>query len=297
MGLQQLRAQFNKDLIFRQQPQFTYQLRSYAVASAGFVFNATGAERDGYLAGQNDHSLVYGWGYDNDEGEFFGSASQHNLMGVPADHYQSSAALSKWEAPIPAQASHVAPSTPTEAGTHYVAFVMSDGDNVQWLTNDFARSNRWFGSEHRGAFDMTFDMSPALRESNPVALKYIYDEAAGDEHRTFFVAAGGEGLNYPSQTPDVGGFMDASVQAMEEVDQNIISVLDDSPNMAKLQQMVERPEILGLMLKTGNAYKGRNGQITWHEGKPIVSVKYSLWDGFDTPNQIVSALTMRRPTR
>jgi hypothetical protein len=283
-------AQFNKNLIFRQQPQFSYQLRSYAVANAGFVFNATGTERNAYLAAQNDHSLVYGWGYNNDEGEFFGSASQHNLMGVPADHYQSSAALSKWEAPIPAQTSHVSPATPTEAGAHYVAFVMSDGDNVQWLTNDFARSSRWFGSPHRGKFDMTFDMSPALRESNPVAMKYIYDQAAGDDHRTFFVAAGGEGLNYPSQTPDIAGFMDASVAAMQEVDQNIISVLDDSPNMAKLEQMVERPEILGLMLKTGNAYKGRNGQINWHNGKPIVSAKYSLWDGFDTPNQIVSAL-------
>jgi hypothetical protein len=84
--------------------------------------------------------------------------------------------------------------------------------------------------------------------------------------------------------------MDASIAAMQAVDQNIISVLDDTPNMAKLEQMVERPEILGLMLKTGNAYKGRNGQINWHEGKPIVSVKYSLWDGFDTPNQIISAL-------
>jgi hypothetical protein len=283
-------AQLNKDLIFRQQPQFSYQLRSYAVANAGFVFNATGAERDGYLAGQNDHSLVYGWGYGNDEGEFFGSASQNNLMGVPADHYQSSAALSKWEAPIPAQTSHVVTSTPTEAGTHYVAFVMSDGDNVQWLTNDFARSTRWFGSPHRGEFDMTFDMSPALRESNPVSMKYLYDQAAVDEHRTFFVAAGGEGLNYPSQTPDVDGFMDASIAAMQEVDQNIISVLDDAVDMNALEQMVDRPEILGLMLKTGNAYKGRNGQINWHEGKPIVSVKYSLWDGFDTPNQIVSAL-------
>jgi hypothetical protein len=283
-------AQLNKDLIFRQQPQFSFQLRSYAVANSGFVFNATGAERDAYLAGQNDHSLVYGWGYNNDEGEFFGSASRHNLMGVPADHYQSSAALSKWDAPIPLQSSHTSPATPTEPGKHYVAFVMSDGDNVQWLTNDFARSNRWFGSPHRGNFDMTFDMSPALREANPVAMKYIYEEAAGDAHRTFFVAAGGEGLNYPSQTPDIAGFMDASIAAMQAVDQNIISVLDDSPNMAKLEQMVERPEIMGLMLKTGNAYKGRNGQIHWHEGKPIVSVKYSLWDGFDTPNQIISAL-------
>jgi hypothetical protein len=171
-------AQLNRNMIFRQQPQFSHQLRSYAVANAGFVFNATGAQRDAYLAAQNDHSLVYGWGYNNDESEFFGSASRNNLMGVPADHLQSAAAPSRWDVDLPAQASHTPPSTPTTAGAHYVAFVMSDGDNVQWLTNDFARSSRWFGSPHRGEFDMTFDLSPALAEVNPVAQKYLYDEAA-----------------------------------------------------------------------------------------------------------------------
>ena len=168
---------------------------------------------------------------------------------------------------------------------------MSDGDNVQWLTNDFARSPRWFGSNYRGDFDFTFDMSPSLADVNPTALKYFYDQAAGDSNKTFFVAAGGQGLNYPSATPDIEGFMDATVPAMQAVDQNIISVLDDAGfNLSKLQQMVGRPEIMGMMLKAGPAYAGHNGTIYWHEGKPIVSVKYTLWDGFDTPDEIVSSL-------
>ncbi len=283
-------AMFNKNLIFRQQPQFSYQLRSYAVLNAGFMFDATRPTRDAYLAGQNDHSLVLGWGYDNDEYEFFSSASQHNLMAVPADHLQSAAAPSQWDVTIPAQTKHTSITTPTEAGTHYVAFVMSDGDNVQWLTNDFARSSRWFGSPHRGDFDMTFDLSPALAEINPVAMKYLYDQAAGDAHKTFFVTAGGKGITYPSQTPDVAGFMDATAAAMTAVDHNVISVLDDTVDLPALEQMVERPEVLGLMLKSGTAYAGLNGAIYWHEGKPIVSTKYSLWDGFDTPNEIVAAL-------
>lgn len=283
-------ALLNKDKIFRQQPQFSYQLRSLAVKEGGMVFDNTGPVRDTFLAGQNDHSLVYGWGYNNDESEFFRSASQHNLMAVPADHLRSAAAPSAWSVDVPNQPAHTPLDTPTQAGKHYVAFVMSDGDNVQWLTNDFARSSRWFGSPHRGQFDFTFDLSPELINVNPVALKYFYDQAAGDEHQTFFVTPGGQGINYPSQVPDIQGFMDATVAAMAAVDHNIISVLDDTPNLAALQQMVERPEVLGLMLKTGAAYAGQNGAIHWHEGKPIVSVKYTLWDGFDTPQGIVSAL-------
>jgi hypothetical protein len=283
-------AQLNKDMIFRQQPQFASQLRDLAVLNAGLIFNETGALRDTLLAGQNDHSMVYGWGYNNNEEEFFGSASQHNLMGAPADHLQSAAAASRWQVAIPQQAAHTPTNITTQAGSHYVAFVMSDGDNVQWLTNDFARDVRWFGSPFRGDFDFTFDVSPALNDVNPVALKYLYEQAAGDEHKTFFVTPGGKGLNYPSQTPDIDGFMDVTAPAMTAVDHNIISVLDDTVNLNKLHDMVDRPEVMGLMLKTGGAYKGQNGAIYWHQGKPIVAAKYSLWDGFDSPNEIISAL-------
>ena len=281
----------NKNMIFRQMPSFNQQLRSLAILNAGFMFYETGTMRDTFLAGQNDHTRVFGWGYGNNESEFFGSASNHNLMGVPADHLTGSAAPARWEVAIPNQPAHTQANTPTDPNKHYVAFVMSDGDNVQWLTNDFARNSRWFGSTFRGDFDFTFDLSPSLLDVNPVALKYFYDQAATDGNKTFFVTAGGWGLNYPSATPDIAGFMDATVAAMQSVDQNIISVLDDSGfNLAKLQQMVARPEVLGMMLKTGPAYAGQNGTIYWHEGKPIVSVKYTLWDSFDTPNEIINAL-------
>jgi hypothetical protein len=284
-------SMLNKNMIFRQSSSFNQQLRSLAVLNSGFVFDDTGATRNAFLAGQNDHTRVFGWGFNGSESEFFGSASQHNLMGVPADHLTGSAAPARWEVPIPDQPAHTPLNTPTDPNKHYVAFVMSDGDNVQWLTNDFARSTRWFGSSFRGDFDFTFDLSPSLIDVNPVALKYFYDEAAGDAHKTFFVTAGGLGLNYPSQTPDIEGSMDVTVDAMQAVDHNVISVLDDAGfNLAKLQQMVARPEVLGMMLKAGPAYAGHNGTIYWHEGKPIVSVKYTLWDGFDTPNEIITAL-------
>jgi hypothetical protein len=287
---QNYQDRFSKDWIVRQQPQFAYQQRDFAVLNSAFVFDATGAERDGYLAGQRDHSLVLGWGYENSEQEFFSSASRHNLMGVPADHLQSAAAASRWQVETPPQPDRVSSAATTESDVHYVAFVMSDGDNVQWLTNDFARDSRWFGSPHRGEFDFTFDMTPALRDVNPVALKYLYDQAAADPARTYFATAGGYGLNYPSETPDIEGSLDASIAAMRAVDHHVLSVLDDAPHDPTLRAMAAREEILGVMLKTGAAYAGRRGAIDWTDGKPIVSVKYTLWDGFDTPNAIVAAL-------
>ena len=74
-------SMLNKNMIFRQMPSFNQQLRSYAVLNKGFVFNNTGATRDTFLAAQNDNTRVFGWGFGGSETEFFGSASQHNLMG------------------------------------------------------------------------------------------------------------------------------------------------------------------------------------------------------------------------
>ena len=48
---------------------------------------------------------------------------------------------------------------------------------------------------------------------------------------------------------------------------------------------------MGMMFKTyANYYKGRNGALQFHNGKPILSVKYSLWDGADTAQSIAAAL-------
>ena len=48
---------------------------------------------------------------------------------------------------------------------------------------------------------------------------------------------------------------------------------------------------MGMMFKTyASYYKGRNGALEFHNGKPILSVKYSLWDGADTAQSIAAAL-------
>lgn len=282
---------FNRDLIYRQQPNKEFQLRSHAVLNAGFVFDETGATRDRFLEGQNDHSLVLGWGHQNDEGEFFSSASANNLMTVPADHLQSAASTSRWQADAPPRPAKANPQTLTIPNAHYVAFVMSDGDNAQWLTNDFATSDRWFGSPHRGDFPMTFDLTPALADINPTALKHLYDEAADDEAATSFVTAGGYGINYPSGLTDVAGFVEATVASMQRVDHNIISVLDIEYDKSVLNALADRPEIDGVMFKTNSGgYADNNGALYFRGDTPVMSVRHTLWDGITTPNSLLNSL-------
>ncbi|TWT66979.1 hypothetical protein Pla123a_44080 [Posidoniimonas polymericola] len=285
------RYDFNRELIYRQQPSKLHQLRAHAVLNGGFVFDATGATRDRYLAAQRPQSLVLGWGYENDEQEFFSSASRHNLMTVPADFLQSSAGPARWEVVLPPRPGKADPATPTRPDAHYVAFVMSDGDNAQWLTNTFATSGRWFGSPHRGAFPMTFDLTPALLEINPTALKYFYDQAGPDAQPTTFVTAGGHGINYPSQINDIAGYVDATVQAMQRVDHNVISILDPDNPAEALDALAARPEIAGVMFKTNSGgYADRHGEVRWSSGTAIAAVRYTLWEGFETPDSLTAKL-------
>ena len=50
---------------------------------------------------------------------------------------------------------------------------------------------------------------------------------------------------------------------------------------------------MGMMYKTYDTfYRGRNGALEFHNGKPILSVKYSLWDGIQSAREIADALNV-----
>ncbi len=152
------------------------------------------------------------------------------------------------------------------------------------------RRGGW-GSPHRGRFNMTWDFSPSLAEINPVAFNYYYQNASAGEYRDFFITASGPGIMFPSRYGDLDGFIEANAEALRKVDQNIVSIIDPDWDVADLNLILETPEVMGIMFKTyEDAYRGLHGYIHWHRGKPVIAVKYSLWDGVDSPDDIVSAL-------
>jgi hypothetical protein len=225
------------------------------------------------------------------EFDLFSQASLVNQQVVASDWSWSTSTTSKWNVPLATQQFHAPANVPTQSGKHYVAFVMSDGDNCQWLTGNFATDPKWFGSPYRGNFDMTWDISPSLAEMSPVAFNYIYEHASNGAHKDNFVTPGGAGLTFPSQYPDIEGLVSSISLSMLEADQKVISILDLAYDAAKLYAILDDPQVMGMMFKTyAGYYKGRDGELEFHNGKPILSVKYSLWDGADTALSIANAL-------
>jgi hypothetical protein len=275
--------EFNKEMIFHQAPSFDHQLRDYAVMNKGFVYWSDPTNLSPYAAQQNPTGRVFGWA--NSEYEIFKQASQARQQVVASNHNQSSSATAKWKVPIAAQKFHPGGNIATQQGKHYVAFVMSDGDNATWLTNGMGQSASWLGNSHRGQFNMNWDFTPSLADMNPVAHNWFYEKAADGTGagggRDTFVTAMGLGTTYPSSYPleDINGLAQNMWAAMAKADHRVMSILDNTFDTTRLDPILAGDQVLGMMYKTNSAaYKGRAGRVTFRNGKPIVSVRYSLWD-------------------
>ena len=282
-------SQFNRDMLFHQNTSFNELLRDYAVMNKGFMFYSDPTALGTYAANQNKTGRIYGWGAD--EADIFTQASQNNQQFVASDYSWSTSTTARWQVPTVNQKYHAPNKLAPDRGKHYVAFVMSDGDNAQWLSNGFATDPKWYGSPHRGKFDMTWDLTSSLTEMNPVAFNYIYGNASNGAHHDNFVSPGGAGISFPSKLPDTVAMAASIGDSLDAADQRVVSILDSSYSATKLGTILDDPSVMGMMYKTHDSYyKGRNGGLQFRNGKPILSVKYSLWDGADTAQSIAAAL-------
>ena len=282
-------GKFDRTRLFYQRPRFNEMLRDFCIMNRGFMFYADPTELLPYAKEQEAHGKIYGWG--PSEHAFFRDASILGQGIVPSDWSWSSSTTAQWRVPLVKQSFHTSFQVPTQAGKHYVAFVMSDGDNVQVLTRGWATDRRWFGSPHRGNFTMNWDLTGSLAEVNPVAFNYYYRKAKMGAQFDSFVSAGGGSMIFPSRYPDKRRLAAMIEADMQLADHRTVSILDDSYDLPSLKPILESETVLGMMFKTYDRfYKGRNGSLDWHQGKPILSVKYSLWDGADDARFIAQAL-------
>ncbi len=89
------------------------------------------------------------------------------------------------------------PPTPELENKIYVAFILSDGDNLQFV--EHALRKIWSDPE-RGSVPLGWTMSPAMKDAMPGALNYYYDSATDNDN----IISGPSGLGYiyPNFYPD-----------------------------------------------------------------------------------------------
>ena len=160
------RRRFARNVVVVQNERKNYQLRDWAVYRNAFCFYGLPEDqRRSVLNEVGALPIAYGW---EGEKDFVRSASEAGGMVAPADFSLNLAPLSllKVEVPMPPRRS----PEPVKMGERIVAFVLSDGDNLQFMGGRCPTSKEYWASPRRGEFNMTWELPPLFSE---IALEFF----------------------------------------------------------------------------------------------------------------------------
>lgn len=240
-----------------------------------------GRELRRYVLGALDRNIpVYGW--NDDEIAFIRDISSFGDYALPTDwscnhsYFERSCARVK-------QSGRRAPA---RADKHYVALVVSDGDNIQWLERNFNAPDGAFGQRRASGYEykMSWTFSPSLVSICPDGAAYIYASAGYDY---FISGVSGVGyancLEYPEE--HIGAFARRTAEAMQSSDLRVLCLLDNIKNIKNANFVKERLhnftkyDIIdgGIWELDPDRYGSGKGRIFFSDGKPFVSVRFTLW--------------------
>ena len=161
---------------------------------------------------------------------------------------------------------------------HYVSFVVSDGDNVQW---DLRGLQQYYGNADRGSFSVGYGISPSLVDLAPSVLRWYYENASSGVAQDQFIAGpSGGGYVYPSRmiSDDLDRFVRRLNVYMGLADLRIAEILDDQDSFDRTDlwsQYLRQPNIDALFYFGADA----RGRIGWADNKPVVGQRDVLWAG------------------
>ncbi|TWD72391.1 GxGYxY motif-containing protein [Kribbella amoyensis] len=278
------------DVVIEQRADIAERLRDYATMAGAFAFfDGNSAFRAEVVGKLDDDAAVIGWGdAANGEDRFVGPNSDAGVKAIPADHARNLSVLSGireerfqqrgrlFDPALAAQGDLPKP----DPDAHYVSFLITDGDNIQWMLGDFPTDQRWFGSPRRGELDLGWAVSPSLTDLAPTVLRWYYDRSPKDR---FVVGPSGGGYVYPSRYPEAELRKHTSTlgRSMARADLSVVQIIDfDSfPDTRLWSSYLRQPEIDGLIYLEYSRYDQHKGKVVWAEGKPVVSARTMLWDG------------------
>lgn len=326
----QLRTQYSnlaEYAVFARAPTIEYACTGVPNISKCFAEN-------GYRGGPAAEQVVFdmakvdgvkvalGWGPESDYVAILGengiyvhaSDNAHDVTPVTnaASHAGCRRSAEPPPPPPPPPPPQVSPTPITKKRkTHKVAFLMSDGDNLQWMFNNFVTDpDHWWGSPDRGRVKLGWTISPALVEVGPVILEYL--ARTKSENDDFIGAPSGLGYIYPSvwKQDSMAAFAaltglylnKTSAAAGRTV--TAINVIGDPcvggsyvpgckgmwfPNMSSLEPILAEKAVDGLLWYTfGAGYSGWSG-TKWggpNGKKPVVGGRISLWGDAKTGSML-----------
>ncbi len=261
------------------------------------------AFREDVFARTRGNSMLFGW--TTDEGTYVERASHYGLNVVASDFCVNLSFMASLKNEEPIEQNNTADVITADKTKHYVAIVMSDGDNLQWFEGAFAFANSHFGK--RQVLDTSYKMSwtapPIAAELEPGVMKRVYATASANDN--FVCGVSGIGYINPSRYParHLTNFVNYTGYEMEKSDMKIVALLDSSSGYQWLwEQTALKPALAyfaknnsidGGLIQSGDKYAGLKGKIYWCGDKPFISCGLSFWyggvEGGNTPSEWIES--------
>ena len=209
-------------------------LRDWVVAEKAFCYHGLSKDDQARVHGRMEpNHRVLGW---DGEHDFVREVSGLGGMVLPADWSWNLSVTSRLDVALPEP-----PSTkliPAKPGERIVAFVMSDGDNVQWMGGPFVRRAGFWSSPHRGSFPMTWEVPPLLGELNPRGLRHLYRTASSGTVTDGFVAGpSGAGYVFAHHQKSPASFAEYTEKMMQRTHLRVTTMLNSGGSMKDCEVM------------------------------------------------------------
>lgn len=283
---------FSRSVVVEQKESFSANLRDYATMAGAFTFyDGNSPFRTFVMSQMAADAACLGWG----DGEQIpvGDCSSNGVYTVGSDWALSLSTLSSVRDDALYQRTHSLPPSHVETNVHYVTFVTTDGDNVQWNVGDLVA---YFNHPARGKFNMGWSISPSLADLAPSVLRWYFDNSSNGLNRDFFtVGTSGSGYFYPSMYPPTE--LDLHVQKlnslMDRADLDIVHI-NDFGSFGRLDlwnKYLAQPNINALFYLEYSLYNATGGAVLFSSnGKPVIGARDLLWAGVEEETNVIARI-------
>jgi hypothetical protein len=284
-------TKISPDLLVEQRPRHATFLRDFAISHNLLTYYDISYSALRKLEGSNfsPNAQVFGWG--KDEQQWVNELSKAGAVGVPTEYFLNLSALPCLSTNIPDPPQTTPRAVDKEEDATFVAFVLTDGDNISWMASDFIDDSNYWASPLRGKIPFTWELSPTLAVLAPYYLRYFYEEARQAPYADTFVAGMGSGYTFPSKNPQRLAYAAETAALMAAAKLRILSIIDDEGSLEDAEIFLRQATIDAVLYKDFSPYNGHHGEIAWFHGKPVISYKYLLWEGIGSPEEVAHEIT------
>ncbi len=305
----QFRGRLNPHFALAQDPRLP-QNRDLAIADRMFVLWGKAEPTPAVYRWLRPGSTILGWNA-GDEGQMVSQMSAYGHVLVPTNWSLNltACAAAAADPPPPAAPPPAPPRFPAldprtidfADRSAAAAFLLSDGDNVQWMMGNFCHNRDYWASPDAGRFPFAFGIPAAeLERAAPPVLDYLARTRPADA--TVVQASGG--YFYPDQfgAKLPAGQRDALLAgvgrrlngAMRRTNVRVLIVycIDIGSPAARHAYDVLAGQLdgaVGLLAIQYSPYAGGNGAVFWTRDRnrvpvPVMTAKYAVWADTRQPN-------------